>query len=201
MRFCLLVLALMALVTFLAAPAYARSPCRLTETSRCFEHVRSCVKRFCKGSDSSGRSCSVSRCSRCCAILDNPYNTNSQKRACFQNACFPARPTSEYAKYLGYSAEGPDAIAVKFGVIAYDAFKEHLGDLTAVTMDPPRAGMRWDFSPAYLFKFEKYGIVAVYVRQARMKNGKIWSFSPNVILKEVSRRYKNLTKEQLRKIE
>ena len=98
-------------------------------------------------------------------------------------------------------AEGAKAVAVKFGVIAYDAFKEHLGGLTAVIMDPPSTGMKWDFRPAYLFKFEKYGVVAVYVRQARLKNGKIWNFSPDVILKEISKRYKKLTKEQLLKTE
>ena len=73
-------------------------------------------------------------------------------------------------------ASGDEAVAVKFGIVAYDAFKEHLGGLTAVTMDPPRNGMEWDFSPAYLFKFKKYGVVGVYVRQVRLKDGTIWNF-------------------------
>lgn len=73
-------------------------------------------------------------------------------------------------------ASGDEAVAVKFGIVAYDAFKEHLGGLTAVTMDPPSNGMEWDFSPAYLFKFKKYGVVGVYVRQVRLKDGTIWNF-------------------------
>ena len=73
-------------------------------------------------------------------------------------------------------ASGDEAVAVKFGIVAYDAFKEHLGGLTAVTMDQPRNGMEWDFSPAYLFKFKKYGVVGVYVRQVRLKDGTIWNF-------------------------
>ena len=36
---------------------------------------------------------------------------------------------------------------VKFGVIVYDAFKEHLGGLTAITMDAPTVGMQWDYRP------------------------------------------------------
>jgi hypothetical protein len=73
-------------------------------------------------------------------------------------------------------ASGDEAVAVKFGIVAYDAFKEHLGGLTAVTMDPPTYGMEWDFSPAYLFKFKKYGVAGVYVRQVRLKDGTIWNF-------------------------
>lgn len=95
------------------------------------------------------------------------------------------------------SASGERAVAVKFGVIAYDAFKEYLGGLTAVTMDPPVDNMQWDFSPAYLFKFERYGIVGVYVRQARLKDGTIWNFEPDVILKEFSNRVSEITKEQI----
>ena len=111
------------------------------------------------------------------------------------------RALSREGLKITIDAEGPKAVAVKFGVIAYDAFKEYLGGLTAVTMDPPGSGMVWNFRPAYLFKFKKYGVVAVYVRQARLKNGKIWNFSPDVVLKEISKRYKKLTKEQLLKTE
>jgi hypothetical protein len=98
-------------------------------------------------------------------------------------------------------AKGDDAVAVKFGVIAYDAFKEHLGGLTAITMDPPDNKMTWDFKPAYLFKFRKYGVVGVYVRQVRLKDGKIWNYSPKVILKEFSQRYKEVTKQQIENLE
>ena len=111
------------------------------------------------------------------------------------------RELSREGLKITIDAEGPKAVAVKFGVIAYDAFKEYLGGLTAVTMDPPGSGMVWNFRPAYLFKFKKYGVVAVYVRQARLNNGKIWNFSPDVVLKEISKRYKKLTKEQLLKTE
>ena len=48
-------------------------------------------------------------------------------------------------------AEGDDVVAVKFGIIVYDAFKEFLGGLTGITMDAPTVGMQWDYSPIYLF--------------------------------------------------
>ena len=94
-------------------------------------------------------------------------------------------------------AEGEDAVAVKFGVVAYDAFKEYLGGLTAITMDPPKKSMEWDFKPAYLFKFEKYGVVSVYVRQVRLKNGRIWNYTPEIISKELSQKYGQITKDQV----
>ena len=90
---------------------------------------------------------------------------------------------------ISITAGGEGAVAVKFGVVAYDAFKEHLGSLTAVTMDPPTLGMEWDFSPAYLFKFKKYGVAGVYVRQVRLKDGTIWNFDEE---KTISKFYDEL---------
>lgn len=95
-------------------------------------------------------------------------------------------------------AEGNDVVAVKFAVIAYDAFNEHLGGLTAVTMDPPQDEMEWNFSPAYLFKFRRYGVVGVYVQQARLRNGEIWNFDSENVLTQF-RDYRNeITLDQLR---
>lgn len=94
-------------------------------------------------------------------------------------------------------AEGEGVVAVKFGIIVYDAFKEFLGGLTGVTMDPPTVGMQWDYNPIYLFKFEKYGVVGVYVRQARLKDGRIWNFNENFITSKFSERLGKITKEQI----
>jgi len=74
------------------------------------------------------------------------------------------RKLSKTGLEVKIGAEGASAVAVKFGVIVYDSFKEYLGGLTAVTMDSPDNEMEWHFSPAYLFKFEKYGVVGIYVR-------------------------------------
>ena len=94
-------------------------------------------------------------------------------------------------------AEGEGVVAVKFGIVVHDAFKEFLGGLTGITMDTPTVGMQWDYSPAYLFKFEKYGVVGVYVRQARLKDGRIWNFDENFITSEFSKRLGEITKEQI----
>jgi hypothetical protein len=77
---------------------------------------------------------------------------------------------------VSIDAESNDVVAVKFGIVAYDAFKEHLGSLTGVTMEPPKTGMSWEFNPSYLFLFKRYGVIGAYVRQARMKDGTIWNF-------------------------
>ncbi len=94
-------------------------------------------------------------------------------------------------------ASGKNVVAVKFGVIVYDAFKEYLGGLTAITMDPPTNGMQWDYSPAYLFKFKKYGVIGIYVRQARLADGSIWNYDENFITSSFSKKYGELTKEQV----
>lgn len=96
------------------------------------------------------------------------------------------------------SAEGQDVVAVKFAVIAYDAFKERLGGLTAITMEQPKEGMIWDFSPAYLFKFKRYGVVGVYVQQARLESGEIWNFDAEKVLTEFREFRDEITLEQLR---
>ena len=95
------------------------------------------------------------------------------------------------------NAKGKNAVAVKFGVIAYDAFKEYLGGLTAVTMEPPTLGMTWEFQPTYLFKFKKYGVVGVYVRQVRLRDGSIWNFDAAKIVAKVSERFTDITKEKI----
>ena len=82
-------------------------------------------------------------------------------------------------------AKGKDVVAVKFGIVAYDAFNEYLGGLTAITMDPPTDDMRWNFKPIYLFKFKKYGVVGVYVRQVRLSNGQIWNFNEACVRKKL----------------
>ena len=88
-------------------------------------------------------------------------------------------------------------VAVKFGIIVYDAFKEYLGGLTGITMDPPSVGMQWEYDPIYLFKFEKYGVVGVYVRQARLEDGRIWNFDESFITSEFSKMLGDITKEQI----
>ena len=94
-------------------------------------------------------------------------------------------------------ADGEGVVAVKFGIIVYDPFKEYLGGLTGITMDPPSIGMQWEYDPIYLFKFEKYGVVGVYVRQARLEDGRIWNFDENFITSKFSERLGEITKEQI----
>ena len=53
-----------------------------------------------------------------------------------------------------------EVVAVKFGIIVYDAFQQFLGGLTANSMDSPTVGMKRDYNPLYVFRFEKYGVVA-----------------------------------------
>ena len=94
-------------------------------------------------------------------------------------------------------AKGQNVVAVKFGIVVYDAFKEFLGGLTGITMDAPTTGMQWDYRPAYLFKFEKYGVAGVYVRQARLKDGRIWNFDEDFVTGKLSERLGEITKEQI----
>jgi len=98
-------------------------------------------------------------------------------------------------------AEGSDAVAVKFGVVVYDAFNEYLGGLTAITMDSPETGMMWNYSPSYLFKIEKYGIICAYVRQVRLKSGEIWNFDPQFVVEELSKKVAGITKEKLQLVD
>ena len=95
------------------------------------------------------------------------------------------------------SARGTDAVAVKFGVIVYDSFNEYLGGLTAITMDPPTTLMEWSYTPPYLFKFRKYGVLGVYVRQARLADGTIWNANLDFISREFTARRGEITREQL----
>ena len=95
------------------------------------------------------------------------------------------------------AARGAEAVAVKFGVIVYDSFNEFLGGLTAITMDPPTALMEWDYTPPYLFKFRKYGVAGVYVRQVRLKDGSIWNADLAFITREFTARRGEVTREQL----
>ena len=78
-------------------------------------------------------------------------------------------------------ANGSDAVAAKFGILVYDAFNESLGGLTGVMMDTPSEGMVWNYNPSYLFMFEKYGVVGVFVRQARMTDGSIWNMDETLV--------------------
>ena len=107
------------------------------------------------------------------------------------------RRFSQESLTITVDAHGEDVVAVKFSVVVYDAFKEYLGGLTAVTMDPPTALMDWEYRPPYLFKFKKYGVVGVYVRQARLRNGQIWNFDEDSVARELSERFGEITKEQL----
>jgi hypothetical protein len=111
------------------------------------------------------------------------------------------RELSREALTISVDATGADAVAVKFGVVAYDAFREFLGGLSAVTMDSPVNGMSWDFKPAYLFKFQRYGVAGVYVRQVRLKSGRIWNYSPEFVQKQIAKSYKDISKEQLLNID
>ncbi len=94
------------------------------------------------------------------------------------------------------AAEGSEVAAVKFSVVAFDAFKEHLGSLTAVSMDPPSKDMEWDFKPSYLFLFKKYGVLAVFVKQVRLNDGEIWNFDEQIIFENLKKRYESITEEE-----
>ncbi len=107
------------------------------------------------------------------------------------------RRLSKETLTITVDAEGEGVVAVKFGIIVYDAFKEYLGGLTGITMDPPSIRMQWDYDPVYLFKFEKFGVVGVYVRQARLEDGSIWNFDENYITSKFSERLGEITKEQI----
>ena len=95
------------------------------------------------------------------------------------------------------TARGGGVVAVKFAVIVYDAFNEYLGGLTAITMDPPTTNMEWDYRPPYLFKFRKYGVLGVYVRQARLQDGSIWNADLDLVTREFTARRGEITREQL----
>ena len=94
-------------------------------------------------------------------------------------------------------AEGREAVAVKFGIVVYGAFKEFLDSLTGVTVDPPTVGMNWTYRPFYLYEFEKHGVVGVYVRQARLKDGRIWSFDEDLVTSRFSESLGEVTREQI----
>jgi hypothetical protein len=68
-------------------------------------------------------------------------------------------------------------------------------------MNPPTKGMLWDYSPSYLFKIEKYGIVCVYVRQVLLCSGEIWNFNPQLVVEELSKRVAGISKEDLQVVD
>ena len=149
-----------------------------------------------KGSPVRITSVSVQHIPRETASLANSYLT-SLYRYLKDNEKIRLQQYAKESLKITISAQGEDVVAVKFGVVVYDAFKEYLGGLTAITMDPPTTHMRWDYNPAYLFKFKKYGVVGIYVRQARLRNGQIWNFDENLVTSEFSKRFGDVTKEQL----
>lgn len=119
-RLCLFLFVLMALVTacssssydeyqfnrFMLGPSYAKMPCTLLthNSPECFEHVRTCVKRFCDR-PASFKGCSFHNCAYTCSILNSPRSTWNRKVKLLDRnrACFPDRPTPEDAWYLGNS--------------------------------------------------------------------------------------------------
>lgn len=102
---------------------------------------------------------------------------------------------------VNIDATGSNAVAVKFGIVVIDAFKEYLGGLTAVTMDPPKSGMSWTYSPSYLFKAQKYGVVCVFVRQVRLSNGDIWNYNPQQIANELMKFTNNISQDDIKNFE
>ena len=96
------------------------------------------------------------------------------------------------------SASGEEAMAIKFTIVAIDGFKEVLGGLTGVTMDPPEANMTWNYTPSYLFKFKKYGVLGVYVQQVRMADGKIWNYDERKVQKKFLEKFDDLDKGKLK---
>lgn len=64
-------------------------------------------------------------------------------------------------------------------------------------MDPPTSIMEWDYTPPYLFKFRKHGVLGVYVRQARRTDSTIWNANLDVIMREFTARRGEITREQL----
>ena len=90
---------------------------------------------------------------------------------------------------LTIDANGSEVVAAKFGILVFDAFNESLGGLTGVMMDTPSEGMVWNYNPSYLFMFEKYGVVGVFVRQARMTDGSIWNMDETLITEAFSKEF------------
>ena len=101
--------------------------------------------------------------------------------------------------HITVSASGEAADAVKFGVVMFDSFKEFLGSMTAVIMDQPNADMLWNFTPSYAFKFKRFGVMVVYVKQVRTKSGAIWNCDSSKLALEISKQYSAVSKASLEK--
>jgi len=69
-------------------------------------------------------------------------------------------------------------VAVKIGIVAFDAFNEFLGRFAGISIGDVIAGkpkkFSWSQSPYGVFKFEKYGTGVVYVKTVRFGDGIIW---------------------------
>ena len=98
-------------------------------------------------------------------------------------------------------AEGHNTAAVKFGVLVVDSFGDILDRFTAITMDPlvPTEKMKWRSTAYNLFTFKGYGVVGVYVRQVRTRDGKLWEFNPDRVAQALSDGLGKLTPEQVKK--
>ena len=78
------------------------------------------------------------------------------------------------------SADGK-AIAVKFAIFLFDAFKENLDGLIGILYERPTFNMEWLYDAADTHRFKRHGVALIFVQEAQLENGTKWTYDPELL--------------------
>lgn len=100
---------------------------------------------------------------------------------------------SRYSKIPAWlvfiTAKGKSVASVKYGMLLYDSWEELSDGMTAVDMHF-KSGLEaeWQKFRALPPSFKRFGIGCLFVRAARMNNGKIWRMNAERIARMMEKR-------------
>ncbi len=96
-------------------------------------------------------------------------------------------------------AKGENIAAVRYVILIYDLFKEHMGSYSVIQTDGmynPEM-MEVVITPPNLNLFRNYGVVGVFARKARLHDGRIWDFNEELVLRTFTVNLIGITKKHL----
>lgn len=94
-----------------------------------------------------------------------------------------------------------EIVAVKFGLVEFDAFNEFLDKFTGFTVEKLPAAKEkagtWVNNAYRAFTFDKYGTGVAYVSAVRFADGTIWRADLDKVLEQLRKLESSLKKEDL----
>ena len=97
-------------------------------------------------------------------------------------------------------AKGKSVAAVQFMTIFYDTFDDHLGTYVGVELDPLRTQSRrltFTYYPPQGYKFEGYGVAGICAIKARLRNGKLWDYDKELVLRTLASNFSGIREGHL----